>query len=204
MNRQKFLKSLHSLVGWRESAFILALAERAAPNAELYFTNTEGVPEAIVEWGGNIAGFLDRIWIALIDSPDEASMIDLLDRVVEASPDLENTDQYGALPTADFFALLEQALLSGINENKKRAFDASQQSLDTITQFIEFSEGEGLDENALVKRFDTHPLVEREFSFQSEMSELLRAARHPGDSFIRELRTLAQDEGISNIGICLD
>ena len=41
MNKQKFLKSLQSLGGWRERAFILALAERAAPNAMLYFESCD-------------------------------------------------------------------------------------------------------------------------------------------------------------------
>ena len=127
-----------------------------------------------------------------------------LDEVVELRMLTEGSESYGALPAADCLELVEQALLSGVNEDKKRAFDASQLSIATITQFIEFSEGEGLDENALVKLFDKHPLIEREFSFQSELNDLLRAATHPGVEVINELRELAQDEGLSNLGISLD
>ncbi len=107
------------------------------------------------------------------------------------------------MPTADCLEIIEQALLCVVNEDKKRAFDASQLSISTVTQFIEFSEGEGLEENALIKLFDKHPLVEREFSFQAEVNDLLRAATHPGIEVINELRLLAQDEGLSNIGISL-
>ncbi len=204
MNRQKFLKSLQALVGWRERAFILALAERAAPNAALYFRSADAFPETFNADDEQLHGLLAEAWKVLIQQQDEAATVDLLDRVVAAVPDTDNVDHYGILPTRDFLLLLEQALLCGLNSDKKRAQEASQNALDTIMQFIEFSEGEGLSENALIKLFDNHPLMEREFSFQNELADTLRAARHPGEDLVAELRELAQDEGVSNIGISLD
>jgi hypothetical protein len=200
MNKQKFLKSLQSLGGWRERAFMLALAERAMPNAGLYFEN---IDTSELEQLIDLPTLFTRIWQQLIIEPNEDSIIECLDIIVELRMLTDDSESYGALPTADCLEILEQALLSGVNEDKKRAFDASQLSLGTITQFIEFSEGEGLDENALIKLFDRHPLVEREFSFQAEVNDLLRAATHPGVEVINEIRALAQDEGLSNIGISL-
>jgi len=197
MNKQKFQKSLQSLSSWRERAFIVSLAERALPNAKLYLGSlNEEIPS-------ELDAIVEAIWQHLIIDPDEAEIINLLDEVIAHLPETIESDSYGVIPTMDCLTLLEQALLSGVNEEKRRAFDASQSSVNTIIQFIEFSEGEGLSENELIKLFDSHPLVAREFSFQSEVNDLLRSATHPGEALIIELRELAQDEGISNIGISL-
>tara|TARA_R110001592_G_scaffold66617_4_gene204629 strand:- start:6061 stop:6666 length:606 start_codon:yes stop_codon:yes gene_type:complete len=200
MNKQKFLKSLQSLGGWRERAFMLALAERASPNAALYFDNidTSDLDNKI-----DLKSLFEDLWQHLILEPKEDEIIECLDNIVELRMLTDDSESYGALPTADCLDIIEQALLCVVNEDKKRALDASQLSIATVTQFIEFSEGEGLEEGALIKVFDKHPLVEREFSFQAEVNDLLRAATHPGIELIRELRQLAQDEGLSNIGISL-
>jgi uncharacterized protein YjaG (DUF416 family) len=201
MNKQKFMKSLQSLGGWRERAFILALAERGAPNAILYFENTDTTE---LDEKPDVAAAFNAMWQHLIIEPNEDAIIECLDKIVEWRTLTDESESYGALPTADCLELIEQALLSGINEEKKRAFDASQLSLGTVTQFIEFSEGGELDENALIKLFDRHPLVEREFSFQAELNDRLRSATHPGTEVIQDIRMLAQDEGLSNIGISLE
>lgn len=201
MSKQKFLKVLHSLGGWRERAFILALSERALPNAALYFENLD---TSDLEKSIDLNALFDQVWQHLIFEPNEDAIIECLDEVVELRMLTDDSESYGALPAADCLELVEQALLSGVNEEKKRASEASQLSIATVTQFIEFSEGEGLDENLLVKLFDKHPLIEREFSFQSELNDALRASTHPGSEVIKELRELAQDEGLSNIGISLN
>jgi uncharacterized protein YjaG (DUF416 family) len=201
MNRHKFLRTLQSLSGWRERAFILALAERASPNAALYFENLD---TSDLEKSIELNSLFDKMWQHLIFEPNEDAIIECLDEVVELRMLADDSESYGALPTADCLEIVEQALLSGVNEEKKRASDASQLSIETVTQFIEFSEGEGLDENSLVRLFDKHPLIEREFSFQAELNDLLRAATHPGAEVIQEFRELAQDEGLSNIGISLN
>lgn len=204
MNRAKFHKSLGTLVGWRERAFILALAERALPNADLYFESTEQTPLDSTLYPNQLRSLINDAWEYLIIKPDEDAIIETLDQVVMAMPDTNDTDHYGVLPTQDMLALLEKALLGGINDDKRRALEASQISLETITQFIEFSEGESLSENQLVKLFDKHPLVEREFSFQQELSDSLRAAAHPAKDLIAQIRALAVDDGVSNLGISLD
>tara|TARA_R110002072_G_scaffold47597_2_gene130735 strand:+ start:3195 stop:3803 length:609 start_codon:yes stop_codon:yes gene_type:complete len=200
MNKQKFLKTLQSLGGWRERAFMLALGERAVPNALLYFEN---IDTSELEQGTDLHLLFNEIWQKLIIEPNEDAIVECLDKVVELRTLVDDSENYGALPTADCLEIIEQALLSGVNEDKKRALEVSQLSIATITQFIEFSEGEGLDENSLIKLFDKHPLIEREFSFQAELNDLLRAATHPGSDVINELRQLAQDEGLSNLGIHL-
>jgi uncharacterized protein YjaG (DUF416 family) len=200
MNKQKFQKNLQSLSAWRERAFILSLAERALPNAVLYITSLEADDSDYVP----LPQIIEGVWQHLIVEPNEEQIIELLDHVMAYVPETEDSEHYGALPTADCLSLLEQAMLGGLNEEKRRALDASQTSLSTVLQFIDFSEGDDLSENELIKLYDTHPLVEREFSFQAELNDILRPASHPGPELIAELRALSQDDGVSNIGISLN
>ncbi len=80
MNKQKFLKSLQSLGGWRERAFMLALAERAAPNAMLYFEN---IDTSDLEKKVDLSGLFDDLWQHLIIDPKEDQIIECLDNIVE-------------------------------------------------------------------------------------------------------------------------
>lgn len=203
MNRAKFHKSLNNLVGWRERAFILALAERALPNAALYFDSLESQPLDPELYPDQLESLIDKIWLKLILKPDEEAVIELLDDALACMPDTEQVDHYGALPTQDMLRLAEAALLGGVNNEKRRALEASQIALETITQFIEFSEGEGLSDDQLVKLFDKHPLIEREFSFEQELSDTLRSSNGPSAEVIDQIRLLAKDEGVSNLGISL-
>lgn len=200
MNWQKLHKSIQGFKGWRASAFILALAERGLPNAQLYMSSLddENLPDA-----ESLDEVMDAAWQQLIVRPSEEGIVELLDCVATWIPERGEDVPYGVFPTADCLELLEQALLSGVNQESPRCVPASQQSMATITHFIEFSEGDGLDEDQLIKLFDRHALMEREFSFQEELRDLLRTATSPSDKTLRQVRMLAQDEGISNIGISL-
>lgn len=203
MNKQKFIKSLSAMTGWRETAFILALAERALPNLDLYLrsTNRSCLDESLYPNGFD--SVMSQSWNGAIMKPAEEPVVELLDTLNDVLDLLADDENYGVLPSRDCCALWEQALVSSLNQEKKRAAECSQASLASITDFIEFSEGEALSDEALVKLFDSHPLVEREFSFQSELCEILRSAKHPSKDLIAQVRTLADDEGVSSIGISL-
>lgn len=204
MNPQKFQKLLDSVKGWREQAFILALAERASPNACLFFEAS-----GLAEHPQALRLSIDDAWRLILDPGENEEESDerqaeLLDRLDALQPGDSASDSYGLYPARDVFTLLEIALLAMINDESRRCCAASQQSLATVTSFIEFSEGEGKSESALIKLFDQHPLVERELSFQEELYDLLRAAHRPAPELIKSLRLLASDDSVSNIGVCLD
>lgn len=201
MNPKKIFKSVQALSGWRESAFILALAERALPNLLLYLESYD--PDDI-EALPDYRQLMASSWSYLIKRPDEALIVALLDQVSELEAIFEEDTSFGAQVSLSCLSLWEQAILSEMNPEKKRGPEASQASLQMVMDFIEFSEGEELSENQLVKLFDSHALVKREFSFQEELTDILRAAKHMSDDLMAELRLLAQDEGVSNLGISLD
>lgn len=203
MNPKKLMKSVKALTGWRETAFILALAERALPNIILFLESVERIELDSNEYPKGFSSLMDRSWEVAVFQPSEEAVIACLDEVVAHIIE-EELDSFGILPCNNGLELWEMALVSALNRDKKRAEEASQVSIATVSEFLEFTEGEGLDENALIRLFEKHELMGREFSFQQELCDLLRGTDKLNKDLLRSLRELARDDGWSNLGICLD
>jgi len=198
MNANQFLKSVAQLQGWRECAFLLALAERSFPNYALFV-------EAVgLKTGGKMRQLLDLGWESLQKETNEAAVPQLLSKLEGLCPSVDDYDAYGVYPAFDFCQLLEQALLNRLNPDKHRATDASQLATRTVMDFVEMSEGEGLDDNELVRLFEHHPLLKDDKLFQRDLVLALKRQRVPREDFIAELREQAANGGVSNLGIALD
>ena len=141
MNANQFLKAASQLQGWRECAFLLALAERSFPNYAL-FADAMGL-----KTGAKMRQLLDLGWDLLQKDVSESAIPQLLAKLETLSPDVDAYDAYGVYPAFDFCQLLEQALLNRLNPSKHRATDASQMATGTVMNFIELSEGEDLEED---------------------------------------------------------
>ncbi|WP_166252558.1 YjaG family protein [Marinobacter salicampi] len=198
MNANQFFKALEQLKGWRECAFLLALAERGFPNYVLF-------SDAVGSKGGaKMRQILDQAWGLLQRANSEAAIPPLLLKLEDLTPDVSAYDMYGVHPAYDFCRLLEQALLNRLNPTKHRATEASQWATGTVMSFIEVSEGEDLDEDALVRLFDQHELMKIDKAFQRDMVLSVKRQRTPTELFIEGLRERAANDGVSNIGISLN
>ncbi|WP_250654720.1 DUF416 family protein [Alkalimarinus coralli] len=198
MKPNQFQRHLAQLKGWRETAFILALAERAYPNFALF--------SQVTAFSGfnAVTTCLAKGWDALIENAEEDRYIELLELLEENVPNLADYDMYGAIPAVSFCETLEQGLLTQVNNEKRRAAETAQGSFEGVMEFIETTEGEGLSEDELVKLFDQSPLIKREMAFQEELVDRLRKESVPDKHVVAGLKLLASDEGVSNIGISLD
>lgn len=197
MNANQFLKAVEQLQGWRQTAFLLALAERAFPNYALF-------SEAIGSMaGGKMRQLLDAGWDLFDNKAAENQIPQLLARLESLSPDVDAYDAYGVYPAHDFCLLLEEALLSRLNPSKHRATESSGIATGTVMNFITFSEGEGLDESEQVRLLDSHPLMKEDKLFQRDLILSLKRQRVPKERYIQELREQAANEGVSNLGITL-
>jgi uncharacterized protein YjaG (DUF416 family) len=58
-----------------------------------------------------------------------------------------------------------------------------------------------LSDEDLVRLINTHELMQAEDGFRDEVIERLQNQKQPSAAFVRELRDLARNEGVSNIGI---
>ncbi|WP_303293530.1 YjaG family protein [Marinobacter sp. ST-43] len=198
MNANQFLKAVSQLQGWRECAFLLALAERSFPNYAL-FADAVGL-----KTGGKMRQLLDLAWDMLQKEVTDAAIPQLLSKLETLCPNVDEYDAYGVYPAFDFCQLLEQALLNRLNPNKHRATEASQLATRTVMDFVEMSEGEGLDENELVRVFEHHPLLKDDKLFQRDTVMALKKQRTPKEAFLAELRAGAANDGVSNLGISLE
>lgn len=198
MNANQFLKAVAQLQGWRECAFLLALAERSFPNYAL-FADAVGL-----KTGAKMRQLLDLAWDMLQKETSEAAIPQLLSKLETLSPNVDDYDAYGVYPAFDFCQLLEQALLNRLNPNKHRATEASQLATATVMNFIEMSEGDDLPEDELVRLLDHHPLMKEDKMFQRDLVLELKRQRVPKESFIAQLKAEAANDGVSNLGIALD
>lgn len=203
MNPKKLMKSVKALSGWRETVFLLALTERSLPNIALFLESTERLQLEADLYPYGLASLMTQSWQHSVFSPNDESLVQILDDVAFHFIEEEET-AFGALPCNLGLEVWELALLSALNRDKKRAEEGSQLSIQIVSEFIEFSEGEGLDENALIKLFEKHDLMAREFSFQQELCDILRGADKLTREFLAEVRALAADDGVSNLGVSLD
>ncbi|MEC9084866.1 MAG: YjaG family protein [Pseudomonadota bacterium] len=198
MNANQFLKAVSQLQGWRECAFLLALAERSFPNYAL-FADAVGL-----KTGGKMRQLLDLAWDMLQKDVADAAIPQLLSKLETLCPNVDEYDAYGVYPAFDFCQLLEQALLNRLNPNKHRATEASKLATRTVMDFVEMSEGEGMDENELVRVFEHHPLLKDDKLFQRDTVMALKKQRTPKEAFLAELRAGAANDGVSNLGISLE
>lgn len=198
MNANQFQKAVAQLQGWRECAFLLALAERSFPNYAL-FADAVGL-----KTGAKMRQLLDLGWDMLQKDVSEAAIPQLLSKLEALAPNVDDYDVYGVYPAFDFCQLLEQALLNRLNPDKHRASDASRLATSTVMNFVEMSEGEGLDDNELVRLLDHHPLMKEDKLFQRDLVLALKRQRTPTEEFVRELRATAANQGVSNLGVALD
>ncbi|WP_372964071.1 YjaG family protein [Marinobacter sp.] len=198
MNANQFLKAVSQLQGWRECAYLLALAERAFPNYAL-FADAVGMKS-----GGKMRQLLDLAWGTLQMETSEAAIPQLLSKLEILSPNVEDYDAYGVYPAFDFCQLLEQALLNRLNPSKHRATEASHLATKTVMDFVEMSEGEGMDDDELIRLFEHHPLLKEDKIFQRDTVLALKRQRTPREDFVEALRHDAANDGVSNLGISLD
>ncbi|WP_404363458.1 YjaG family protein [Marinobacter sp.] len=198
MNANQFFKALEQLQGWREFAFLLALAERSFPNYAL-FSDAIGM-----KGGAKMLQLLDQAWEMLQEPPSEAVIPQLLMKLEALTPDVENYDVYGVYPAHDFCRLMEQTLLNRLNPSKHRATEASGLATGTVMNFIEVSEGEDLDEDQLVRLLDQHELMKADKAFQRDVVLSVKRQRTPTATFIKSLRERAANDGVSNLGISLE
>ena len=191
----KHFTQLEKLRGWRQLAFITGLAERSLPTLEL----------GLDVLGLDIPIHPERIISALwqeVETPKSLDISKPYGYVEKLLEPLKSVEEYGARPTEDAVQLLLIAMEAVQESHLKIARQAAELSFNTVTQFVEFNEGDGLDDDELVALLDRHPLVKAEIQFQKELAKKLTVQK-PSSEWIDSVRELASQGGVSSIGICL-
>ena len=197
MNHKQLRKALSQLGSWRQFAFLLALAERGFANFALFAELTRPAD------GERFREILDAGWDMLLYPERQSDVFRLLTRLEKVRPDPEEHDFYGTAPALDAYQLLEQALLCHVNSERSRCEEGADIATGTVVSFVELTEGEGLGDEALIRLLDGHELVKMEQAFQKALVSELQVTRKPGERFVTHLRRLAENEGVSNLGLAV-
>ena len=188
----KFYKRLGDLEPWQQSVFALALAERMYPNYHLYAEST-GKGNAI-----EFRAALDSLWRYLTEKGSRVNLSSILESFEVFIPDPSHDESYGAYPALDACVALGCAYNSVICRIGEEAMEASNASIGSVAGFIEMLEERELTEDELYEQ----PLMEQEMAFQVELLNQVSRPRDPQQ--ILAIRSLAAQDGVSNLGIALE
>ncbi len=197
MNMRHF-KQIDRLRGWRETAFLAALAERNSINLAVFarLVTSDG---ASLPGADAVLHSLELVWRRLIaDQPFRPMR--RLPELEALAEQLGEQDSFGAEAAEVACELIREALLSIENDHIKRAQRAARRSLDLVVRYEELRLGD-MPENDLIRALDESEAVQVELAFQEAVCRQLQALKGPDPEVLESLRALANQEGVSNLGI---
>ena len=189
---EKFIKKLKKLMPWQQTVFTLALSERMFPNYCLYAESTGKGDVALIREA------LDTLWQYETEKSMKVDLSAILEKIEAIMPDPLQEECYGAYPALDACIAVATAYNSIVFRLGDEAFDVSQTSLGTVIGFIEMQHGEELTEEQLYEE----PLIEDEMNFQVELLNLVSQPRDV--NIILQIKEMAEQSGVSNLGISLN
>ncbi|WP_027858372.1 YjaG family protein [Marinobacterium jannaschii] len=195
MPDQHVEKQLNDLQDWQLVALSAAMTERMFPNFALF--------SRLVEFGdaGQLRQILNAIWDHLGNSKVKMNFEVQLDNVEANMPDLEEYSMYGAYPALDAVVALYSTLNSVIATDATEVANVINLSRECVASYIEVSEAnDQMSDEEVVRMINTHDMMEQEEAFVEEVLARITQAE-PSASLVNELRLLAENEGVSNIGI---
>lgn len=196
-----FEARLEALEGRAAVAFMAALIERLLPNYLLY-AELSGQGD-----GKSARVILDLVWEGLSVRDARIDFARQAEKLTALEPDTDQDESFGARVALDATMALA-ACLDALQSvlDKKRGGDSplevSRLSIGSVARYIELSEGEGLDDEALMALVEAHALMADERDFQCAVLESLEQGALDRER-LRELRRLGRNEGFSNIGLSL-
>ncbi len=191
-------KELKSLEGWKLTAFSVAVTERMYPNFALF--------SRLLEFGdaAQVRSILDGVWNHLTSSGAKMNFEVQLANVEDNMPDLEAFDMYGASPALDAMVALFSSINCLLEPSRTEAANVGNLSQECVATFIEVTAATQLSDEELLKHISQHEMMLQEEAFQEEVIERLKAVANPSSAFIQELKALASNDGVSNIGVSDD
>ena len=191
----RFESQIRALEPERLVLFSLALTERMFPNFALFSRLLEyGDPE-------RIRNLLDALWDQAQGGGSRVNAQAQLEQVEANLVDLDEFDMFGAIPAHDAMLALYSTLSCQMESEPSEAIAVSNLSYETVAAYIEFSDADDeMSDEALVRHINMHDLMQDEDAFQEEVLAQLQNGNLDASS-VKKLRELAENQGVSNIGI---
>lgn len=181
---------VRDLKGWHAVAFATTLVQRMQPNFALFCETAKFDDED--QFNKSLAA----LWQWLTPNSGKVNFALQLDKVEQVTPDATDFDYYGVYPAIDAAISLASTISLVMNDEPQGAVIVSKLSQGGVESFVEMTAETPLQGEAL----RDHPLMTWEVAFQNELIDLLATLKASAQS-VKELKSLALDEGISNIGI---
>lgn len=192
---QTLIKQLNQLKPWQLTAVSAAFTERMLPNFMLF--------SKLLNFGdtAKVRTVMDGVWQHLSGGAKMNFEVQL-DHIDSNIPSLDEFDMYGAMPAHDAVVALYSTLTSILEEDASEVLSVISLSHESVATFIEVNQADTQMSDVDLMRFiSTHELMQDEDAFTEEVFERILSQEHPDKAFIQSLRTLAENQGISNIGI---
>ncbi|MBK8970436.1 MAG: DUF416 family protein [Hahellaceae bacterium] len=123
--------------------------------------------------------------------------------VEQWSQDLEQDESFGGVAASHSLQLIEGALLV-FQGRTALAVELGQQSFNFVTEFVEMQDGEGMDDEALVKLFESSELCQAEMHWQRSLGGPVSAKYRRTGAFVAgNTAPEAANDGVSGIGVVL-
>ncbi|AIA73831.1 YjaG family protein [Halomonas sp. XH26] len=189
-----FYQRLQQLPLPAQQAFMAALCERLLPNYALY-QQTTGLGDE-----HTLRTVLSLVWERLSVSNASIDFARQAEKLAECEPP-EDDESFGARRALDAVVSVSALLDTLLGESPEAVLDVSRTSRAGVRAFIELTEGEE-DAQALALIIRDHPLMADENDFQDAV---LDAVSEPiTKAYLKEIRQLGRNNGISNLGLTLD
>ena len=195
ISENRFEQQIRALEPWQQMLFATALSERMFLNFALF--------SRLVNFGDleKMRNLLNSIWEEQTQRGTKVNYEVQLNHVEDNIVDLDEYDMFGAIPARDAMMALFSTLILKLEQESDEAVAVSNLSYDTIGAYVEFAEADDqMSDEELVRLINMHDLMLDEDAFQEELLERLS-----GTSFkptvVEAVRELAQNQGVSNIGI---
>ena len=181
---------------WNRIALITALAERHYGNYALYCELTDQ-PQQAEQWRKN----LNKVWEYLAGQLNSMKNLEkALLSMDELTPEPTDEDGYGVYPAQDACLLLTSALQMILDNSIDDVETACGLSLQTVAQFVAFSQELELDDAMDNPVVQVHPLYLQEVALQQQLHELLQQAGNTTE-LVKQLRRELREYDCSNLGI---
>ena len=191
-NKLNLFQQVRELKGWQAVAYAATLVERMLPNYQLFCEVTE------FSDGKQFRNTLNGIWEWLAVPKSKINFDVQAEKVEQDTPDPDNFDHFGVYPALDV-AMSIAAIIALIQEQDLQgAVVVSKLSQGSVEAFIDATKES--EEELSNQEIRQHPLMQWELEFQQELLEAVSESKSKPEK-VKELKTIAKAEGISNIGI---
>lgn len=188
---------IETLSDWQLALLTAAQAERMFPNFELFAGVTDSFDASVMRLA------LDKVWDQLSQRGNCNAEVQL-ERVEEQTPDVDEYDIYGVYPALDAAVAIAASLEQLIQPSADDALNINLLAEEAIASYLEMIAEPDLSDEELVRYINTHELMLQHQAFLENLIAQLAAIKTPKASIIDELRKLAHNQGVSNIGICVE